>query len=193
MTFVSLVAATLALAIGATVLWANPARLTNRIFSAIWFMFTVWFGLVHQAVIAESMSAPGEKSDATPWLRANSALIALAPLLVWMLKESIASASTTVWHPLRRSLVVAAATLVLFGLSYTDSFVLPRSSDGTYPRGLAYSLYILIDVVVYTLFVVDCCRQIRNHRGIQRLELQWLAMTTGTTCLPFSCFWAASP
>lgn len=184
MRLITLFTAILSLAVGTTVLWANPRRFTNQVFFAVLLIWAVWSGLVYQAIKAGVLLGRGENANPIPWLRANAAISTLMPWSLWLLKESVASKDGERVRTIRRSLPWLGL-LLLGSLCYTDSFFLSKINveSGEKERGTGYFLFALGELAAFAWLVGQIYRQMRTLTGIRRLEMQLLAFNIGVACL----------
>jgi signal transduction histidine kinase len=122
-------------------------------------------------------------SDPVPWLKANAALAAFFPWIVWLLKESVVTPEGETRKAVQRSLLWLGVGLVLGALCYMDSFILTESLPGSPKRGTAYTLYIFSSLFFYLFLLVQTYRQMRRQTGIRRIEMQFLTFNAGLVCL----------
>jgi len=170
-------------AVGAAVLWANPWRIVNQVFAAISLTATLWMVFVLLALQAGQLHSAGPDANPIPWLRANAALAALFPWLIWLLKESILVIDDTkIFRLLRRSSpwILAAGLMVAIALS--DYYIPPESTPGNPKRGGGYSVYTATSFLLYLTLLVAAFRQMHLESGIRRIEMQFLAINTASAC-----------
>src|SRR3954466_11992959 len=103
MTALTLFAALLTLAIGFTVLWINPGRQVNQSFALLSVTTTLWLASVLIALRVGSHYPADLSANPVPWLRFASAIGALFPLIIWLLKESILRPDESIVRIMRRS------------------------------------------------------------------------------------------
>jgi hypothetical protein len=84
MTTVILLTAVFSFAVGLTILWSNPSRFLNRMFCAGSLLVTVWLLLVFQALRTGLIFATDPSANPVPWLRANTAVAAFFPWIIWL-------------------------------------------------------------------------------------------------------------
>lgn len=183
MTAIFLATAGIALAIGLAVLWTNPRRFLNQVFSGTSVLVALWLFFVERALRA-GLSAAGELSlEPVPWLRANAAIAALFPWVIWLFKESILSPEARAATTLRRSLPWLALGIILSLLTVSNAFILADPLPGTPRRGSAYTLYIGASFLLYFILVASTYRQVLSQSGVRRMEMQFLALNAGLACL----------
>ena len=178
-----LVAALVTLAIGLTVFWANPHRLTNRAFLGFSLINAGWLFCVSMAMRAGLLQQSDPSANPIPWVRAASAVGAFFPLLIWSMKESILATNF-------RGAGIKTQLVIWFGLGcglaalcYTKYYIPPESRPGAELHGPGYSIYTGICLVLYTHLIVETYRQWRMQTGIRRLEIQFLILNAGIACL----------
>ena len=174
------ITASLSLLLGFIVLWANPRRFTNQIFSVASLLVSVWLILVRESALTLSESP----ARSGPWLRANAAVAALAPWAVWTLKESLLALPGQTIHTLRRSARWALPSLLMIPLALSDSFVdTTMLTAGVPQRGWTYVLYSAIGVSAYLIINIQMWKQMTALSGIKRIEMQSLAAHLGIIAL----------
>ncbi len=183
MTTILLLTAFLAFGVGLGVLWANPTRFLNLIFALTSGLVTLWLFFVYQALVAGQPVLGILSADPVPWLKANAALAALFPWIIWLLKESVVTPGSEVKRALVRSLPWFAVGLGLGAICYLDSFILSASLPGSPKRGSAYTAYIICSTILYLLLLIQTYRQMRHQTGIRRIEMQFLIFNAGIACL----------
>ena len=130
------IAAILTLAIGATVLWANPHRDTNKAFIAFSLINASWLFCVFMAMRAGLHPEAGVNFSPVPWVRAASAVGAFFPLSIWLMKESILASAFHGRQFTNRALGWFVIGCCLAGLCYTDSFVFDAAGSANRSRDL---------------------------------------------------------
>src|SRR5438105_2501574 len=102
--------------VGFAVVWANPARVVNRVFFLFSVHVGIWLLAVHLAVTG------GEQHT---WVRFASAMGALITPHMWLLKEAILRRERFLAGlPTRKYLWFGAAALLVM-LIYTDWYIRP--------------------------------------------------------------------
>lgn len=182
MTTLLLLAAVLTLATGAAVYLANSHRYTNQIFTVFSLISASWLMCVFMAMRAGLQISQDPNADPVPWLRSASAVGALFPWIIWMLKESIGLAEGDPRRPLLRSLPWLGAGVFLAILSFSPTFILPEEAQGP-RRGIPYTIYLASSAVLYLILIIQSVQQLRRLTGIRRLETQFLILNAGIACL----------
>src|SRR5687767_11131582 len=177
MTTFLLTAALLSLALTLAAFWANPFRATNQAFSLLALVQTIWLACLYpiQLIVVSENSENALKLEW--WLRANAAVVSLAPAALWLLKDAIVSRQDAPMLFLK-SLPISALSLTSIFFCYTDSFVF-CDPTGKVHRGLAYYIHSLVGLTIYAWCIVLVWRQMRSYTGIRRVELQFLVLNTG--------------
>jgi len=178
----NLVAAFFTLALGSLVFWANPRRDLNRIFALFSFVVAAWVVCVFFAIWTGLRFQSDASLDPVPWLRANAAVAAFLPWLIWLLKESVVRPDIPGREAVRRSWPWLATCVALAVLCYTDSFILSESKVGSPKRGWAYTVYVLSNLALCTSLLVQTYRQMRAQTGIRKVELQFLTFNASLAC-----------
>ena len=162
------IASMIVVGIGFLLFWANPSRKINRSVFASSMVVGAWLAFSHLA--------SADKANGMRWLRWIFASGALAPLSLWMVKESILGSfrfRDINW--LKRNIAWFLSAAVLFVLPFTDFFIPSSSSDAERVRGLGYRLYYAGVIVLYIELFWTSVRSIKNLVGARKLELQvWL-------------------
>lgn len=182
MTSLILISAILTLATGASVFWANSHRFTNRAFVGFSLISAGWLCCVFLAMRNGILAESDPAKNPVPWLRAASAVGALFPWIIWLLKESIVTPENEVRKSILRSLPFLGLAIGLALLTVTDSFILPEEVAGR-RRGHAYTFYVLASSAIYLVLIGQAYRQMRQERGIRRIEMQFLIVNAGIACL----------
>ncbi len=129
----------------------------------------------------------GEPADLSLWFRSNAIVASFAPWGVWFLKNAILVADRDGKKAFLGSLPILGICLFLAGLCLSDSFVYPGAGFLLH-RGSVYFAHALIGIVLYLLTAIQIVRQLQEHRGIRRLELQYLALSCGIVGLLVAVF-----
>jgi signal transduction histidine kinase len=161
--------------IGFGVLWANPRRWLNRTFCTVAIIQALWLGCVYGAILA---GPRGAVADVAFWLRLNAAVSAFLPLSLWFTKESVITSKFN-----RRLLIRCVPWLtvgiILSALSCFESFLFLRPGSDRFDRGEAYYFYQAVAVPTYLCLVIDTFLKMRRLDGIQKMEMQFLALNLG--------------
>ncbi len=183
MTALIFFAALLTLAIGATVWWANPRRFVNQTFAFISLTTMLWLVFVLLALRTGSRYPTDLTANPVPWLRLASAVGSFFPLIIWMLKESILRPSEGFRQIMHRSWPWLSLGALLAALCFTDYFIPSDSTPDNPRRGVGYLIYAGTCIVLYLVLVVVAYRQMRRETGVRRIEMQFLTVNFGLTCL----------
>ncbi len=182
MSLLILIAALITFAIGLTVYWANPHRLTNKAFLAFSLINASWLYCVYMAMRAGVLLNAGQAANPIPWVRAASAVGAFFPLLIWDMKESILNVERRGGRINYQVLAWSVIGCALAGLCYTKYYIPPESRPGAELRGPGYYIYTGVSLVLYLHLIIETYRQWRTQTGIRRLELQFLILNAGIAC-----------
>ena len=182
MATITLIAGLFSLALTLAVLWINPYRFSNQAFALATLVQTTWLGCVYKAIQAGASLHESRPDDLEFWLRANATVASLVPTCVWLVMISILDVSGKRIAAFLKAWPMLLVSTVLIGLSSTDSFV-TRISPTLFSRGLAYYTFMLIGICAYIVCIYRVSIKIRNHCGIRRVELQFLALNAGGASL----------
>lgn len=180
MTTILLLTALFSVAVGLVVLLSNPNRFLNRVFVLSSSLVALWLWFVFKASGAGQTAA---NADPVPWIKANHALAALFPWIIWLLKQSVLTSESETGRTMRISLAWLGLGLALGSLSYLDSFILSEPLPSGARRGTAYNLYIFCSVLLYLALLIQTSQQLRQQTGIRRIEMQFLTFNAGIACL----------
>lgn len=170
-----LLASVVVAVVGVVILWSNPARRVNRVAFSCSLNLMIWLLFLHLATSTR---------EGVQWLRIACALGGLVPLHFWLVKESIANVSETWMRDVfRRSWPWFLITCFLLVVPFTEVFIPAHSTSKTRIFGWGYYSYIIVDLMLYVVLMLDTFRALKGMVGGRRLELQvWLvggcAMTT---------------
>ena len=175
--------ALLTLAIGASVLWLNARRFTNQVFALASLAAAAWLIFFVFALQAGENYSPSQRIDPVPWLRADSAVGAFFPWIIWLFMQSILTAEGQSWSTLRRSWPWLFIGALLALLCFTDLFIPSGSTPENPRRGVGYLFYTVISVGLYVFLLVQSYRLLQREQGVRRIELQFLTFNSGLACL----------
>lgn len=179
----ALFAAVVVALVGGFIFWANPARRVNQFVGLGTLQTAAWLGCWHMVIISTD-------GHALQWVRWTATTGALTPLGFWIVKESILSHLDRPklgwflrnWAWLILPIAVAVIPLTEF---YIPSYSTPKHQV----FGWGYYLYMVAEVVLYTLLLYTAMRASGAVTGGQKLELQvWL----GGGCVMFIAMWGLS-
>ena len=173
----------LTLAIGVVVLWVNPHRWVNKVFALASLTATLWLYCVFMAMSAGLHSDTALYYSPVPWVRAASAVGAFFPITIWLMKESVLTSQLHDRRFTKKAIAWLFIGCYLASLCYTDSFVFGEAGSANRSRGIAYSIYSITSFGLYLLLTAQTYKQWRGQTGIARLELQFLILNAGITCL----------
>jgi signal transduction histidine kinase len=155
--------------IGCGVIFANPRRAINRAFFllsvnvAAWLLSLGW------------LTAVPEIPNPVLWLRITSAIAAFMPFLLWLVKDC-AKGSEVGWRCMRRGAVWITVALIIAGLCFTHYFI-PAESTREHPlRGFGWTIYSVVNGGSYLILFIQAIYDLRSCSGIQKIELQTLAL-----------------
>lgn len=161
-----------ALAIGSITLSANPQRQLNQIFFIGSLIQFFWIACVYAAIKA---GARGNTTEIGFLLRSNAVIAAFFPLGIWLTKELIITPQLT-REKIIRSIPWLLSSIVLFAVTFLDSFLIQNPIDEKLKRGTAYYGYQTISSLLYILLTVNIFTKIQHTRGIKRIELQFFSL-----------------
>lgn len=176
-----LFAAILTLGIGASVLWTNVRRFTNQVFGLASITCTLWLICVFYALRAGEN--PQDGLNPVPWLRSASAAGAFYPWIIWLFMGSVFTAPGDSRRTLRKSVPWFLVSLGLASLCFTEYFIPSASTPENPRRGSGYLLYSSISFGLYLFLVIQSFRAMRQEKGIRKIELQFLTLNSGLSCI----------
>lgn len=183
MTSIILLTAAVSVIVGLAVLWANSSRFLNRIFALSSSLVALWLWFVFKASDSGLSNEGNPGTDPVPWLKANHALAALFPWIIWLLKQSVLTHESEARKAMRNSLPWLGLGVALGCLSYLDSFILAEPLPNGARRGAAYSIYVFCSIILYLVLLIQTSRQLRQQTGIRRIEMQFLIFNAGIVSL----------
>jgi signal transduction histidine kinase len=155
-------------AVGVLLFWANPKRKVNRAVFASSTAVAAWLGFDHLAT--------SQPENGLLWFRWTHAAGAVAPLSLWMVKESIVGTfkfRSRAWLRENSFWFVSAALLVT--IPFTEFFIPSYSTEENKVYGIGYRLYYAGVIGLYARLLWDSLRNIKSLSGARKLELQvWL-------------------
>lgn len=155
-------------AVGLLLLWANPKRKVNRSVFASSAIVSAWLEFSHLATTSSD--------HGITWLRCTYAVGALAPVSLWMVKESIVGT----FQPRKREWIKKnvhwfVTALILGVIPFTESFIPYHSSETQRLRGLGFDFYYIGVVALYIRLLTEALGKMKSLSGAKRIELQvWL-------------------
>jgi signal transduction histidine kinase len=164
-------AALAAVALGAFALWANPARMINRVFFTGSLHVAAWLLCLELALLGDG---------GVFWVRMASAVGAFLPAHMWVLKESV-QRSEGFWH-FRRWWPAGVFGAFLAVLCFTEWFIPGYSTPENRIRGWGFFVYTGGVVAMYLVLFGQTLWQARTTAGVRRLELQVLLLGGCAAC-----------
>lgn len=153
---------------GGLLLWANPKRKVNRAICACSAVVAGW--------LAFTQLAFSQPEHGLYWIRWASAVGGLAPLSLWLVKESIVGSfqfRSRLWLGKNALWFVGAAVLCV--VPFTDFFIPSYSTDTNRVYGPGYWLYYILNSAAYAVLLWDSIVLLRSLSGARKIELQvWL-------------------
>jgi signal transduction histidine kinase len=176
MTTIILLTAVFSLGVGLTVLWSNPGRFLNRMFALGSLLVTAWLLLVFQAQRTGLVFASDPSANPVPWLRANTAVAAFFPWIIWLLQASVVTIPGKFRLTLKSSLPWFVAGILLSILCFSEAFIPSDSTPGNSRHGPGYEPYYIINGTLYLVLLLHSISRTRRETGIRKIELQFLTV-----------------
>lgn len=174
MKFVVLLTAVLSLVVGLAVFWANPRRFQNRVFALFSGLVTLWLCFVFKAYSAGIAFQFDPNSSPVPWLRANSAVAAFFPWILWLLAESVITTPGNFHKTLLKSWPWFVVGSGLAAMCFSESFIPSGSTPGNSKRGVLSDVYNVSCGALYLTLLLLSLVRARRETGIRKIELQFL-------------------
>lgn len=175
MTSLILLLAILVALVGIALLWANPRRLTNQVFALIASVGSLRLLFIFLAMEAGRRYAGDHDSSPVPWIKANAAITAFIPWLIWLVRESILKPQAGLKRILQRSGGWLAAGLLLAAMSITDAYIPSDSTPDNERYGYLFPWITASMTLIYIYFATDTWVLMRQTRGVQRIEMQFIS------------------
>ncbi len=175
MTWLLLLLAILVALVGIALLWANPHRLTNQVFALIAAVGTFRLLFIFFAMEAGVRYAVHHDVSPVPWIKANAAITAFLPWLLWLVRESILTPRTDIIRIFLRSGSWLAIGLFLSIISITDAYIPSDSTPDNERYGYLFPWVTATTVCIYIYLAVDTWIMMRRTRGVQRIEMQFIS------------------
>jgi len=119
------------------------------------------------------LTAVPEIPNPVLWIRIASAIAALIPLSLWIIKEC-AKGVNMGWHGLRAGWPWLVIGLCMAALCFSRFFI-PLESTREHPLlGVGWTVYALVNAGSYLVLLVEAIYSVRSFVGIQRVEIQTL-------------------
>ncbi len=164
----NLVALLASLGVGCGVFYANPKRAINRAFFLVSIDVAVWL------MSLEWLNNPANPNPVL-WLRIASAIGALIPFLLWIIKDC-AKGGDFGWGSVRNGWAWLAVGLIMAALCFSHYFIPPESTREHPSRGLGWSVYVVVIAASYLVLLVQTVFSLRTLDGIQKIEMQVLLL-----------------
>lgn len=161
-----MLAAFAALAVGFAVLWANPKRIINRVFFSTSLHVALWLLFFELAVSGD---------EGLVWLRMATAVGALFPAHLWIMKESVRESGGR-FLGIRHWWYAALLGGGLAWICFTGWFIPHHSTPELRLRGWGYYTYMIGANVLYLVLCVQTIMQARSTTGVRKIELQVLLL-----------------
>ncbi len=171
-----------ALCLGIAVLSANPSRFTNQVFFLVSVIILLNTWTVYRATVAGILFRQGLAANPVPWIRANCAITAFLPWVMWLLKESLLAPEPAL-RTFSRSLPWFVLGVVLALICVTHWYIPADSVPTQEKRGPGYIVSAAILSVAYICVVFRTGIQLRDEFGIRRIELQFFVLNLGIAAL----------
>jgi signal transduction histidine kinase len=154
--------------VGCLLLWANPKRKVNRAIFASSTVVAAW--------LAFTQLAFSQPERGLYWIRWTSAAGGLAPLTLWMVKESIIGTfalRNRLWIYKHALWFIGALLLAL--VPFTDFFIPSYSTGANRVYGWGFWLYYIFTSAAYAQLLWSSIKLLRSLTGARKVELQvWL-------------------
>jgi signal transduction histidine kinase len=167
----AVLAALAAAMMGTFALWANPARVINRLFFSGSLHVALWLLCLEMALFGQ---------DGLYWLRMAAAVGAFLPAHLWIVKESVRSPRGFL-HP-RNWWFAGLLGIILAWVCFSNWFIPSHSTPDNRLRGLGYYAYMIGVFGLYLTLCVQTMLQARSTLGVKKLELQVLLLGGCAAC-----------
>lgn len=151
------------LSTGGIAYWANPKRAINQVFLTASIHVAGWLGCLYAA---------GNSENGLIWLRATTAVGALIPLHLWLLKEVIVSGARAYRRLIGEGIGWTVVCLVLAFISFTGWFVPAHSTSENPVYGTGFYVYIVLHATTYLALTRSTLALMRRQTGVVKIELQ---------------------
>jgi len=185
MTMSSLVAT---LAIGGFVLFSQPRRQVNRCFALLTVIISAWLCCLWGASHVQTVQ------DAMFWIRQSSAVSALIPAGMNLLKLSILRPQQSCFRQILRNRIWLTAWLLVALLCQTEFFL----QDATLPDpgnvlakphyGPGFLVFNIYFIGGWGILFYSMVRSVRQVSGVKRTELEFIVLSCVTSLLVGVCF-----
>jgi signal transduction histidine kinase len=165
------------------VVLSNPKRRTNWIVAGLFLIIAIFNGTIGAEFFEIPFLSFGSNGPYYPWRRANAAILAFCPLLIFMLHASIVNDARS--KPIRYFPTLpwlAVSALPLF-LCLTKSFIFLDPVFGYVVRGKSYFISALISIIIYSVLSIRCYNSALRLTGIAAIEMRLVAFSFTLACL----------
>ena len=166
--------------IGFSVLSINRHRISYRAFFLFSFLFSLWILSIFFATISGSINSENSNQLLRWSLIANGFIASFGVWSLWLLYKAIISNSNDNIIGSSDPIIAFIASAILSSTTAIPSFANATDTGGII-RGPAYAFHNSALGIFYIIFLIIVIRKIKHFTGIQRLELQYLALTCGTS------------
>ena len=172
----AILATLLCFCVGLSVLFANRKRSSNQAFAIFSFLLSIWTTSIIIATIAGMTGPERGLSSVRNLLVLNGFISSYGIWALWLLQISIIQQNKNIIETIISSRLVFLFSLLVSFITLGDSFAKATSGPALH-RGALYVLHNSLIGVSFLCFFFITVRRIAFHSGIQRLELQYLALT----------------
>jgi signal transduction histidine kinase len=171
----TLITACACFAVGLRVIWLNPRRFQNQAFLVSSGITIAMLFCIYGAMQAGRSIEEGRSGNLSLWIRMASAINALLPCNLWL----IATCESQSPKRIRKDLIwLSLAIAVSFYLSTLNSFVGSGPKVTDYAKGPSYYWATAIAFAIYAFAATKIFVEMKLQRGIKRVELQFLYLTS---------------
>lgn len=179
---ITLFATYLSLLLTIALLWINPFRFSNQAFALTTSLQSIWLFSVYKTISAGELTNAFGTDEIDYWFRVNGMIVSLILPSIWLVTNSILFSSKGRLSIIKRTLPILIVSMLLMALCLDSTFAI-KSTPHLLTRGAAYFIFIFICIALFTLCIFHILRNLNSHRGIRRLELQFLALNSGGAAL----------
>ena len=164
----ALIAGCTVLVLSGLIFWANPRRPTNRAVVVCSLNVAAWLLSIHFMV---SVSV----EEGLPWMRLTTAIGALIPFYLWVVKETISNQVFSRKDILKKGKSGIFACALLCVMPFTEWFIPEGSTASNRLYGPAYFCYIIGFILLCLILAQRTFSRVKTITGLAKLELQiWL-------------------
>lgn len=165
------------------VLCSNFRRRTNRIYAALWLLFTAWNCTIIAASKGVELFNVSPNSPFFLWRRVNAAIFAFSPWVIWNLINSVSPHKVDGTVHIIKNIGWLSFGLCLAIISFHPTFIYldPRVP---YPlRGDLYFWCMSLQLCSYGIISHRILREIDGLQGLQRVEMILVALNVAIACI----------